>query len=142
MVGVVLEEEVAISRQAEEPVALDLPLEGESRVDRAAAIDEITFALEVLAPDAVPALVLAFEEVGGPALVDALDQRGDARLVTGIAGAVENVIADLQTIPGVSEYVGHAIDVGLRRHALGGGFLGDLLPVFVHADEQVHVVVA
>ena len=67
--GEVIEQRLLILRQPEEVVLLADPLGLQRRVQRAVAVDEVLLLLELLAADAVPALVDAFVDVAG--VVDA-----------------------------------------------------------------------
>ena len=59
-----------------------------------------------------------------------------------VGRADELIVGDAELLPHRLEVIGERIDERLRRDPLRLRGLFDLLPVLVHADEEVHVVAA
>ncbi len=138
MRGVPVEQPVLEATQAEEVVllldALDRPLVYSAQIARI----ELVVGVVLLAGDAVLALVEIELDVAG--VVAALQQFGDADLVTLLGGADEVVVGDVQLLPRLLIQRGDRVGEVLRRQAGGLGGLLHLLAVLVGAREEVHVV--
>jgi hypothetical protein len=87
---------------------------------------------------AVPAVVGALVEVA--ALQHAVPQVLDRVVLAGLGGADEVVVGDLELAPEVLEERGLGVAPLLRRHAVVGGGLCDLLAVLVHAGQELDVI--
>src|SRR6185437_2080431 len=77
----VVEQEFAVARQPEKPVALLHPLQRSRRVQDALSVHDFGVLLERLASHTIPALVGLLVEVVRIALEDAFDQLPDAGFV-------------------------------------------------------------
>jgi hypothetical protein len=133
-------DERRIGAQAEEPVGLGHAFEGAPGMQRADAPVHIVLRLECLAADTVPPLVGAFVERVRSALEDPLDEAEHAGDVPRMRGMRELGIADTQRVPRDAEGGGDGVRLLGGCEAVHRGGLGDLLPVFVGADEESHVV--
>ena len=107
----------------------------------ALAVHELARLLELLAADAVVALVLARVDVSG--VVEVLQELLHVRLVAGIGGADEVVVGEVdgleQRLPRLGdELVGPL----LRRDAVRRGRAEDLLPVLIGTGEHPGVFAA
>ena len=87
---------------------------------------------------AVPALVAAL--VAPALVVELLPELLHALRVARLGGAHEVGVGDAQHVPRVAERGLHGIAPVLRGHALGGGRVGHLLAVLVHARDERDVV--
>ena len=85
-------------------------------MQRTVAVDEVFLLLELLAADAVPALVHAFVDVAG--VVEPLDQGGDALGMPRLGRPDEIVERDVEVLPGPAEFVLHPVAVGQRIEPL------------------------
>src|SRR5260370_9437665 len=101
------------------------------------AVDDLGGRLEFRAPRAVEPLVFRFEEVGGSARADALEQSRDAAGVTRLGGANPVVLTALELAPVRGERGGHAVDPCLRRHPGAGRRLDHGLAVLVHPHDEM-----
>jgi hypothetical protein len=135
--GEVIEQRLLVLRQPEEEILLADPLRFHRRVQRAAAVDEILLLLELLAADAVPALVNALVDVAG--FVEPLRELGDAGPVPRLGGADEVVERDVEVPPGGGELLLHPIAVGERLEPELDRFLEHVLRVLVvpHQEQRL-----
>ena len=122
VLGVVALEALLVGREAEEPVALGQPLQGDVGVVRAVEagriLDEVAGVAEALVR-AVPALVRA--EIDVAVGVGAADHLVDRRHVVGVGRPDEAVGAMPERVLRRQEQPDHLVDEGLGRlPALGG----------------------
>src|SRR5204863_1885067 len=96
MVAVMLQERVAVARQAEEVRLLLGPLHLVPLVG-AEAVDDLVLGVERLARGAVPAGVAVLGDV--PPRLDLREERLDAPAVTGLRGAEKVVVRDAERVP-------------------------------------------
>src|SRR3989441_13344390 len=82
-----------------EVVALPRADQLEGGVLDAVPVDDLGLGLELLAARAVQPFVVRHEQVAGPALLNALQQRGDAAGVPRLRGADPVVVAAVQATP-------------------------------------------
>ena len=87
---------------------------------------------------AVPAVVAALVKVAG--LLHALPEVLHGLVLARLGGADEVVVGNLELLPELLEVRGLGVSPLLRRHAVLGSGLGDLLAVLVHAGEELDVV--
>jgi hypothetical protein len=129
-----------VPRKAEEPVLLLHPLDLEGGVDRTSgevflALLQFIPGLVSLATHALVAGVGTLVEVAVG--LDTPDDLLDPPVMPILGGSDEIVVADVQDVPGLEEFLGDVI------HPLLGadtGFLGaleDFLTVLVHPDDEV-----
>lgn len=136
MLVVILEELVAKLGELEEPVLLVHGAHLAAAV-WALAIDEVTLGELGLARRAVVAVVGALVEVA--VVVELLHEVLDALDVARLRRADEIVVGDLEVAPQLGELRDLAVAPLLRRHAMLGSRLGDLLAMLVHAGEEEDV---
>ena len=87
---------------------------------------------------AIPTVVAALIQVTG--LLHALPQILHGMMLARLGGADEVVVGNLELAPKLLEVRGLAIGPLLRRHAMLGCGLGDLLAVLVHAGQELDVI--
>ena len=143
MLVVELEQRLLELGQLEEPVLLAAGL-----LHRALAVGADELAVLVLLEvglgvvsflvHTIPAFVAALVAVAlvVEVLPELLHGAGMARL----SRAHEIGVGDVEKIPHVAESRLHGVAPFLRRHALRGGRVGDLLAMLVHAGDERHVV--
>ena len=131
-----------ILREPEEPVALLDFLERARGMQHALALDDIGVLLEGLTAHAIHAGIGALIKVIRIALGDHPDQRLHAGLVVRLGGANELIVRNAESGPDRLKARRDFIGEGLRRHAILRRGLLHLLAMFVHADQQMHVVAA
>ena len=125
MALVVLEQGLLERAQPEEVVLL-LHLDHRAAVHRALAVDELLLGVVVLAGDAVQAGVGA--QLNEAVVVDLLEELLHHRVVPGLGGADEVVVADVEALPGLDEAGRRAVGPLLGRRAVGFGRFDDLRP--------------
>src|SRR5262249_19112732 len=124
----------------EEEVLLADPLGLQRRMQRAVAVDEILFLLELFAADAVPALVQAFVNIAR--VVDASGDFGDAGAVARLGGAAEIVERGVEPAAGPANHLLHAIAVRERIEPLLLRLLEHVLRVLVVPHQETGVEAA
>jgi len=138
-VGIVVGQQlVLVRRQLEEPALLVHDLERAVARRAGVALRGLLGGVEGLAGDAVEALVGSLVDVA--AVVEDLDERRHAALVTRLGGTYEVVVGDVEQAPGLLIARRHGVGPLLRRHVVGGRGLLDLLAVLVQSGEEVHVI--
>src|SRR5262245_45943659 len=133
----VLDERLLILREPEEEVLLADPLGLQRRVQWTVAVDEILLLLELLAADAVPALVDALVDVAG--VVAALCQKAGTDVVPGLGRADEIVERHIEPLPRRAELLLHPIAVRDRIEALLDRLLVHVLRVLVVPHQEPRV---
>jgi hypothetical protein len=111
-------------------------------MQHAFAVDDLVVALEQLATDAVPTLVRLLIEIVGVSVVNALDERPNAALVSGLGRPHEAVERDRQALPHGVEARRNLVHEFLWGHATFGRGLRNLLSVLVETGEERDLVAA
>ena len=75
-------------------IALARPYQLECRVLDAVAVDDLRLLLELLAADAVPAIVLGHEEIVGVSPLNAREQRGHRVAMDEVALGIEAAVRE------------------------------------------------
>ena len=122
--------------QLEEPVVL-LDLLHIATAVGALAIDQVLLGEEGLARCAVQAFVRILVQV--TVVEKRLEEFLNAHLVTMLRGADEVIVGDVKVAPQVGELGNLGVAPFLRGHAMLGGRLSDLLPMLIHAGEEMNV---
>ena len=135
-------QESRVLAETKEPVALFDPFQRARWMQHALAVDDLCVLLEGFAPDAVPSFVGFLVEVVRVAVDDALDQRLHPGAMHRVRRADELVVRDIQPPPHCAKGLGKRVDERLWLDALLRGGLLDLLPVLIHADEEMDAVTA
>ena len=133
----VIEQRLLVLRQPEEVVLLANPLRNQASVKRAPAIDEILFRLELLAADAVPALIDPFVDIA--ALVDSLSDLGDPGAMPRLGRPNEVVKGDIQPSPRLAEHMLHLVAVRERVKSPGRRLLEDVLRMLVVPHDETDI---
>ena len=143
MLFVVLQQGLLELGKLEEPVFLAAGL-----LNRALAVGAYEFALFVLQEvafvvvgflvNAVPAFVGALVAVA--LVVQVLPELLNRFGMTGLGGANEIGVGDVEHVPAIAEGRLHGVAPILRRHTLGSCRVGDLLAVLVHTGNERHIV--
>src|SRR5262249_49739759 len=114
-----IQEPLLVLREPEEVVLLADPLGRQRRMERTLAIDEVLLLLELLAADAVPALVDALVDLS--LVVEPASKLRDARTMARLRRPDEVVEGDVELPPGAPELLFHPVAVGDRIEPLFGG---------------------
>ncbi len=107
-------------------------------MDRTPSLLQLGLTLEGLATRTVVALVAIPIQV--TRVADPPDQRLNRTRMARLGGPNEIVMRDVQALPHTLETGRELVHQLLRRTPLGRRFLGDLLAVLVHPDDEVHVL--
>ena len=132
-----VEQRLLVFRQPEEVILLTDPFRLERRMQRALAVDEIFFLLELLAADAVPTLIHAVVDV--TRVVDAPGELGHTGLVPRFGRADEIVERDVEALPGPAELLLHPVAVREWIQTQVGGLLVHVLRVLVVPHQETRV---